>query len=437
MTQVLVVNGNTYSDDGSVGKGLSKGRFRENLVPMFGDTILDVAGKVEAAANQVTLAEAAAATAAAAAATVVTGPGSNGTSTTTMTVGLGVLNLAIQPGKTLPPGAPVGIAITAAPRNGMYGTVDSYNPTTGALQAFIRSVQLETPGVFPTAAAWTVFLCGTAAFTGVLNEMKSASIAAAATIDLDAVTGNYLHITGSAGPITTINLPQGAERTCTVDASPTLANSANLILPTAANIICAAGDTFVVRGEGGGVARIVDYTRASGKALRASGFSNMVVLASTQTWTPPSPDIVVAEITVIDGGYGGGTTTNSTLNPSPGTNAGISVVPVAFGVTYTATVGAGGPGNAAGTALAGQAGGASSFSGAGLTTVTTVNAQLKRPGGPGFAAAVAGLGCSGDSLLSPITIYGTTPTGIGASAAPGAQNAASQAGRPGGIIIRF
>lgn len=436
MTQVLVVNGETYSDDGSVGKGLDKGQFRANLLPMFGDTIVELDGKVSDASNQAALAAAAAADAASAAATVVTGPGSNGTSTTTLTTGLGVQNLVIQTGKTLPPGAPLGISLTASPRNCMYGTVDSYNSATGALQANIKYLELDTPGTFPTASAWTVFLCGTAGVTGVLNELKGSPIATAATINLNAATGNYLHLTGSAS-VSAVTLAQGAEREVTLDDSPTFVNSANLILPSAANLVGQAGDVIVFRGEGSGVTKLVRHTRASGRATRG-GFTNLEVITSTQTWTPPSPDIVKAEITVIDGGYGGGTTTNSAPNPSPGANAGISVVAVAYGVTYTAAIGAGGPGNAAGSALPGQAGGTSSFSGAGLTTVTTANAQLKRPGGPALAiGAGSPNGYSGDSLLSPVTAIGTTPTGIGASAPAAAINAASQAGRPGGIIIRY
>lgn len=445
MTQQITLNGRTYSDDGGVGHGMADGEFRENFIPMCADlmvemseTIASASAEVDEATNQAQIATNQANIAIGAAASTVTGPGSTGTSITSLMVGLGVKNFTIQPGKTLYLGMPIVIASTASPDDAMYGPLLSYNSSTGATSVNVTALHMATPGTFITAASWTVSLTGAAAVWSLINELKGAPIASAATINLDAATGNYLHITGSTGPVTAVTLAQGAEREVTLDGAPTFVHSSSLILPGGANVTGAAGDVVTFRGEGGGVTRVTSWVRGSGKAMLSSGFCNMVVLTSTQTWTPPSPDIVLAEITVIDGGYGGGTTTNSSPNPSPGANAGVSVVSVAYGVTYTATIGAGGPGNAAGTALPGQAGGTSSFSGAGLTTVTTAIAQLKRPGGPGILPGGGSPSAySGDSMLSPVTAVGVTPTGLGASAPPAATGAASIAGRPGAVIIRF
>jgi hypothetical protein len=98
------------------------------------------------------------------------------------------------------------------------------------------------------------------------NEVKGADIASAATINLTTATGNLLHVTGTT-TITAITIPSGAEREVVFDGALTLTNGASLILPTGANIVTAAGDTMRVRGDGAGVARVVDYCRANGSAL--------------------------------------------------------------------------------------------------------------------------------------------------------------------------
>lgn len=280
MTQVTV-NGNTYSDDGSTPKDMQNGGFRTHVLPMISDTMVDTAAKVAAAAAQVALANAAAASAAVSASTAVSGPGSNGTSTTSLTVGLGAQSLTIQTGKTLSPGMPCTIASTASPRNWMNGSIDSYNSGTGALQVYVTNIGLVTPGTFPTLSAWTISLSGPAAQTGVLNEQKGAPIASAATINLDTATGNSSHLTGSVG-VATVILAQGAERELILDGAPPFTNSANLILPTGANIQGAAGDVITLRGEGSSVVRVTNWVRANGRALAATT-PGMVLIAGPMT----------------------------------------------------------------------------------------------------------------------------------------------------------
>jgi len=101
-----------------------------------------------------------------------------------------------------------------------------------------------------------------------VDEAKGANIASAATINLSTGvgTGNLIHITGTT-TITAMTIPSGAERTLVFDGILTLTNSANLILPSGANITTAAGDSCKVRGDGASVARVVSYTTATGRAL--------------------------------------------------------------------------------------------------------------------------------------------------------------------------
>jgi len=97
---------------------------------------------------------------------------------------------------------------------------------------------------------------------------KSADIATATTVVLNNATGDYVTLTGTT-TVTAFTLAEGQEKTCRASGVFILAASANIILPTGVDITTAADDTFVVRGEASGVARVVNYQRADGTALAA------------------------------------------------------------------------------------------------------------------------------------------------------------------------
>lgn len=251
MTQ-LTANGNTYSDDGTTPKDMNNGGFRNHLMPMLKDVMTDVGADVTAAESAKTAAQAAATSAANA-------PGTNATSTTSDTIALGSTSITLaQTGKLYSVGQQIRIASTASPTNWMDGTLTAFNAATGAMTVNVTAI--SGSGTF---AAWTVALSGAPGVAGVLNELKGANIASAATVNLDTATGNFVHITGTT-TITAFTLAQGAERTVVFDAALTLTNGANLILPTGANIVTAPGDTIIIRGEAGTVTRVVAYLGADG-----------------------------------------------------------------------------------------------------------------------------------------------------------------------------
>jgi hypothetical protein len=400
MTQ-LTVNGTAYSDDGSTPKDMNNGGFRQNLLPMITDTLIDTAGKVAAAAHQVELAESAAAAAAVAASTAVSGPGSTGTSSTSLTAALGMQSLVIQSGKTLSPGMPCTIASTASPRNWMNGSIDSYNASTGALQVYVTNIGVVTPGVYPTLAAWSISLSGPAAVSGVLNELKGAAIASAATINLDAATGNYVHITGSTGPVTAITLAQGAEREVTMDGTPTFVHSANLDLPTKANIKAQAGDVVRFRGEGGGAVKVTSWMRANGDPLFVSKqFRTVAHLPSSGTWVAPGRGIL--RIT-LRGGDGSGAVVacpndSTSSGAASGSSAGglaIKTMHVEGGDAFVFIGAAGGAQVSTSTPGARLNG-----NDAGVSTVTGPNTSMTANGGKGGIGAYAASG--------PVTAPGVT-----------------------------
>lgn len=309
MTQQITLNGHTYSDDGSVGLGMADGAFRENFVPLCADLMVEMSGtvagaeaEVAEATNQAQIATNQANIAIGAAASTVTGPGSTGTSTTSLIVGLGVKNFTIQTGKTLYKGMPIVIAASASPDDAMYGPLESYDPATGATVVKVSALHMKTPGVFISATAWTVSLTGAAAVWALINELKGAPIASAATIDLDAATGNYLHITGSSGPVTAVTLAQGAERQVTLDGTPTFVNSANLILPTGANIVGAVGDVVTFRGEGAGETKVTSWERANGDALFVPRqFRAVTYMATSGSYVVPADGLLRITLRGADG----------------------------------------------------------------------------------------------------------------------------------------
>lgn len=169
---------------------------------------------------------------------------------------------------------------------------------------------------------------------------------------------------------------------------------------------------------------MLSFTRTGDKGDKGdNGFSNMVVIRSTQNWTPPA-GVFKAEITVIDGGQGGAMSSSGAGAAGQGGTSSVSIRTLNPAVTYTANIGGSGAG--ATSNGSGGAGGASSFSGSGLTTLTTSNGDL----------VVAG-GRFGDTLYAA-TVASTIATAPGQGGLGGATSGtAGSAGAVGAIIIKY
>lgn len=99
------------------------------------------------------------------------------------------------------------------------------------------------------------------------TDALATAIASAATLDLNSINGNGVHVTGNAA-ITAMTIALGRVVKLIFDSTPTITNGAALICPTGANIVAAAGDVAYVMGDSAG-ARIISYMRANGKQLAA------------------------------------------------------------------------------------------------------------------------------------------------------------------------
>lgn len=98
--------------------------------------------------------------------------------------------------------------------------------------------------------------------------LATGSIASAATTDLSTVSATEVTVTGTTTITSFGTLPAGAIRLLTFSGVLTLTyNGTSLILPTAANIVTAAGDTAVFCSLGSGNWTCFSYQRSSGMAL--------------------------------------------------------------------------------------------------------------------------------------------------------------------------
>lgn len=100
--------------------------------------------------------------------------------------------------------------------------------------------------------------------------VHGADVASASTVNLTTATGDLIDIPGTA-TINAITLGDGMSRTVRFTGAGTITHGASLVLPGSANITRASGDYAVFRGYAAGVVRCVDYQRADGTALVASG----------------------------------------------------------------------------------------------------------------------------------------------------------------------
>jgi hypothetical protein len=128
--------------------------------------------------------------------------------------------------------------------------------------------------------------------------LTGANIASAATINLNAATGNRVHVTGTT-TITAVTLTRGP-RTLIFDDILTLTHHAtNNFLPNAGgNITTGAGDVAVYESDGT-VVRCVEYTRASGLPTNLAG-SSIVLLAKLTPTVAANVDALTIFSSVYD-----------------------------------------------------------------------------------------------------------------------------------------
>lgn len=125
-------------------------------------------------------------------------------------------------------------------------------------------IALLTGTPLPIVAGGTGQATGGAALDAL--TLQGANIAAAATTNLATATGEFVVVTGAGGPITALGTATaGIWRYVRFTGAPTLTyNATSLILPGAANITVAAGDTAMFMSLGSGNWQCLFYTEIAG-----------------------------------------------------------------------------------------------------------------------------------------------------------------------------
>ena len=139
----------------------------------------------------------------------------------------------------------------------------------------------------PTNAIWTVDQImapvtpsALIAMSAAVNE-TSATLASASTVAIGAAEANYIFISGTTTITAFDTVQSGTERTLEFQGALTLTyNATSLILPGAANITTAAGDTAIFRSEGSGNWRCIVYQPARNMP-NASPAGGEVILSTT------------------------------------------------------------------------------------------------------------------------------------------------------------
>jgi hypothetical protein len=151
---------------------------------------------------------------------------------------------------------------------------------------------------------------------------KGADIASAATVDLSAATGNYVHVTGTTTITALGTVSAGMRFMLVFDGALTLThNATSLILPGAANITTAVGDRAEVVSLGSGNWRCLWYTPAAGLQTKDAELSAISGLTSAADKVPRFTGSGTAEVYDLTSGTWSPTIT-AFLNCSSPTGSG-------------------------------------------------------------------------------------------------------------------
>lgn len=121
------------------------------------------------------------------------------------------------------------------------------------------------------------------------GDTKAANVASASTVDLGAVVGRFVDVTGTTTITSFGTVAAGIWRIVTFTGALTLThNATSLILPGGANITTAAGDSMVAESLGSGNWKIHIYMPAAGypsKGYVDTGLSGKADSAHTHAWS--------------------------------------------------------------------------------------------------------------------------------------------------------
>lgn len=144
-----------------------------------------------------------------------------------------------------------------------------YDTITGSVFTTLTTVTVAGDALAnpTTAVSYSLIRANNPSISSEMVYRKGTAVASAATCDIWNTEGDYLHLTGSTGPITSFGTAPyaGAQKTLIFDSTPTITHHATTLqLPGGLNIFAAAGDRLIVRADTTANMIVTSLVRASG-----------------------------------------------------------------------------------------------------------------------------------------------------------------------------
>ncbi|MYM31480.1 hypothetical protein GTP58_24405 [Duganella sp. CY15W] len=309
-----------------------------------------------------------------------------GTSSTLNTIATGPMVFLTQAGKQFQSGVDMKAVSASNSANAVYGKVAAYAGTS-------LTINVTSYDGVGDVSDWNLAVVGQRGplgpaggiaggnCTGAINEAKGADVASAAMVDVWSGNGNYEVLIGAAAIIGFTAAPQaGARRRVLVGGTPTLTAGANLIIKgvqSGLSFTCAAGDEIDVWAETTTKFRVT-ITKGDGTAMAALYGAFQIAMLLTGTGTYVAKKTAWHRITLVGGSARAGMAVSGGAARATGSSGAGYCVGMVFliaGQSYSYIQGSGAAASStlaigASGAIQGADGGASSFFGAGIPTLT-------------------------------------------------------------------
>lgn len=164
----------------------------------------------------------------------------------------------------------------------VYGTI--VNTAFGALTTVTVALDSGNLDSGLSAVSYGVIAPVNPSIDADMVNRKGTAVASAATTDIWSIAGDYVHVTGNTGPITSFGTAPyaGARREVIFDSTPTIThNATTLQLPGGLNLVAAAGDRMIVRADTTANMIVMNFIRATGVPVIGVQSANTVLAGPT------------------------------------------------------------------------------------------------------------------------------------------------------------
>lgn len=423
MTQVIL-NGNTYSDDGTSGRDMLNGGHREHFFPLLQDALVEMA-TIEAFKDGAEDARDLA---------LVYAQALSGASSTSITVATGSMAITASAGKQWQVGQHLYVARIAAPTTWLAARVVSYDPGTGALSLDVVAVNGSG-----TYTDWQISIGGAQGPSGTITSLAESTKSAGYTL-ASGDKGKVIRLDGTFTLAFTSAATLGAGWWCwlhNVGSGPvTLDPNSTQQIDGLTSYLSYPGEMRLVWCTGSAFRSVVAHPfrhayTASGTFIDPPGYR----MLNVRGWGAGGSGAKGASSGAVTGGGGGGCMDHQ-YQPAPGTSRAVAIG--AGGAPVTAESTAGNAGGDTTFSVFIWPGGAGGFVGIAAAGASAAPGQLDGAygGATGDRSAKPVFGGGGSHTTSDnegkSSIYGGAGGGAGSVNAAARNGGASMYGGAGG-----